>query len=82
MRKVAIDLTKVDPSKYSDTNSARSYCSREFILKNNTKPLSTYLKNYKATFSKSIDHMWEEHDVDRNGYLDREEAKKFLQELS
>ena len=26
--------------------------------------------------------MWEEHDIDKNGYLDREEAKTFLDELA
>jgi hypothetical protein len=26
--------------------------------------------------------MWEEHDRDGNGYLDRDEAKTFLEELS
>ena len=79
---VAIDVTKVDPTKFSDWVSAISNSSRKSNLKNNTKPLSAYLKKYDATFSKSIDQMWEEHDIDKNGYLDKDEAKTFLDELA
>ena len=53
---VAIDLTKVDATKFSDSASAISSSrSRKSTLKNNIKPLSAYLKKYDATFSKSID---------------------------
>ena len=44
--------------------------------------MSAYLKKYDAKFTKSIDLMWEEHDVDKNGFLDRSEARTFLDELS
>ena len=51
-------------------------------MKRNKKPLSAYLKKYRATFSKDIDQLWEQHDVDKNGYLDKIEAKKFMHEVS
>lgn len=66
----------------SSNVSARSTSSRESSLQRNKKPLSYYLKKYNARFTKSIDGMWEEHDRDGNGYLDRDEAKTFLEELS
>ena len=43
-------------------------------MKRNKTPLSRYLKNYDAQFTKSVDEMWDTHDVDKNGWLDRAEA--------
>lgn len=37
--------------------------------------------NYTAKFTKDLDHLWETHDVDQNGYLDRSEARKFVKEI-
>ena len=48
-------------------------------LSNRTKTLKEYLSSYTATFDKDIDVMWNEFDVDKNGYLDREEARGFVQ---
>jgi|TARA_B110000285_G_scaffold190430_1_gene217662 hypothetical protein len=44
--------------------------------------LSEYLENYPASFSEDIDEMWTNFDVDKNGFLDREEAKEFVSKLS
>lgn len=41
-----------------------------------------YLANYTAKFTKDIDALWTYHDIDRNGYLDREEASSFVFEIS
>lgn len=43
--------------------------------------MSSYLKNYNALFSKPIDEVWDQADSDHNGYLDRNEAKQFLDEI-
>lgn len=29
-----------------------------------------------------IDKIWEQYDEDRNGYLDKEEARKFIEDMS
>ncbi len=52
------------------------------ILAKNQNPLKSYLANYKASFSKDIDTLWDIHDRDGNGYLDREEARTYVQEIS
>ena len=44
--------------------------------------MKTYLANYKASFGKDIDDMWDAHDLDGNGYLDRAEARTFVFEIS
>ena len=51
-------------------------------MKRNKTPLSRYFKNYKTQFSKPIDDVWEKFDADQNGFLDKDEAKKFLDEIS
>merc|ERR1711908_134235 len=43
--------------------------------------LKQYLENYSASFSKDIDVLWDTHDIDRNGYLDRKEAKTYLDDI-
>jgi len=50
-------------------------------LADNEVTLKQYLGNYSASFSKDVDEMWEEHDVDKNGYLDRQEAREFVNEI-
>jgi len=40
--------------------------------------LGDYTKHIKG----DVDELWEQKDADKNGYLDREEAKKFLNALS
>ena len=37
-----------------------------------------FLKN---TFSRDLDEMWVEHDKDKNGYLDKSEARTFVAEV-
>ena len=48
----------------------------------NKRPLSHYLSNYEAKFSTCIDLMWNQFDFNQNGYLERDEARKFIDELS
>ena len=50
-------------------------------LSENQVTLKQYLANYKATFENDIDEMWEAQDLDKNGYLDRQEARKFVSEI-
>ena len=50
-------------------------------LARNKTPLSHYLSNYEAKFNKSIDEMWSQFDYNQNGYLERDEAKDFIDEL-
>lgn len=52
------------------------------MLAANQTPLKTYLSTYSANFSVDIDVMWKYHDIDKNGYLDREEARTFVFEIS
>jgi Ca2+-binding EF-hand superfamily protein len=40
------------------------------------------LETYSAKFTKDIDVLWDTHDTDKNGYLDRKEAKTYLNEIS
>ena len=40
------------------------------------------MANYSATFSQDIDVMWNHYDFDNNGYLDREEARGFVDQVS
>lgn len=51
-------------------------------MKRNKTPLSHYLRNYDVKFGNSIDDMWEEFDVNQNGFLERNEAKNFIDKLS
>ena len=44
--------------------------------------MKSYLENYKCSFSKDIDELWEVHDRDGNGYLDKKEASSFVKEIS
>ena len=52
------------------------------LLKRNKTPLSRYLQNYDVKFERPIDEMWDEYDVNKNGYLERDEAKKFIDKIS
>ena len=40
-----------------------------------------FLKNYPVKFSTPLDELWQQNDNDNNGYLDKEEAKEFLDEV-
>ena len=50
-------------------------------LSENEVTLKQYLLNYSATFSRDLDEMWVEHDKDKNGYLDKSEARTFVAEV-
>lgn len=43
--------------------------------------LKEYLAGYKGTFSRDIDELWNTHDLDKNNYLDKEEARPFIAAL-
>ena len=45
-------------------------------------PLTGYLKNYKVSFSKDLDKVWDQYDGDKNGYLDKVESEKFIEEVA
>jgi Ca2+-binding EF-hand superfamily protein len=53
-------------------------------LADNPLSLKEYLKDYCKTvsFSKDIDTLWKDRDLDGNGYLDKEEAKLFLMDVT
>ena len=40
------------------------------------------LAKYDYVFQKDLDQMWTKHDADGNGYLDKEEALPFLDEVA
>ena len=44
--------------------------------------MSQFLKYYPGTFSKPIDEIWDYHDKDMNGFLNKKEALEFLEEVS
>ena len=44
--------------------------------------MTGYLKNYKASFSKDLDKVWDQYDGDKNGYLDKVESEKFIEEVA
>tara|TARA_B110000285_G_C15084200_1_gene595225 strand:+ start:249 stop:569 length:321 start_codon:yes stop_codon:yes gene_type:complete len=52
------------------------------VLAKNENTLKSYLVNYNCSFSKDIDELWVVHDRDKNGYLDKTEAKTFVSEIS
>ena len=41
--------------------------------------MESYLKN--VSFEKPLDQIWEEVDTDMNGYLDKEEARNFMERV-
>ena len=45
------------------------------------KTLKEYLATYSASFSQDIDEVWLKNDLDKNGYLDKVEAKAFLDQV-
>ena len=63
------DKSKVIAEKSSDEKKAQ--------LKESA-PLSEYLKDYTATFSKDIDKLWDGIDTENHGYLDKLESGKFI----
>ena len=48
---------------------------------NKKSSFDDFLKNYPVKFSTPLDELWQQNDNDNNGYLDKEEAKKFLDEV-
>ena len=38
------------------------------------KSFKFYLKNFDCTFEKDLDELWTLHDIDGNGYLNKQEA--------
>mgnify|MGYP006107258245 CR=1 FL=1 len=46
------------------------------------KSLATFLKKYPVKFKKPLDDIWAECDTDNNGYLDKNETPKFLDEVT
>lgn len=67
-------------SRNSDLNMSPE--KKEKLKMSSSKKLSEYLKKYQVKFSKSLDDIWEETDIDNNGYLDRSEAKEFLNKVT
>ena len=55
---------------------------KQQALKRNKTPLSRYLKNYETSFNKSVDEIWDKFDADKNGWLDKVEAKKFIDAIA
>ena len=45
------------------------------------KKFTNFLKNYNFTFKKSLDDVWTEFDTDNDGFLQKDEAKKFLEQV-
>jgi len=44
--------------------------------------LTEYLKNYKCTFTKDLDKLWEGIDTEKHGYLDKLESEKFIEDVA
>jgi hypothetical protein len=91
-KKIPDDLKKPDDSKNAALRKA--YLSAKPVIipeltveekKNLMKKagsLTEYLTNYKCTFTKDIDKLWEGIDSSKNGYLDKLESEKFLEEIA
>ena len=56
--------------------------NQDSSIRKSKQKLSVFLKNYKVKFSKDLDEMWEQYDVNQNGQLGKDEALKFIQALS
>ena len=51
-------------------------------MKANEQPLSSYLQKYQGVEDLTkLDELWTAKDADGNGYLDKAEAQKFIEEL-
>ena len=50
--------------------------------KKNKKKITDYLSNYKVNFSRSLDDIYEEVDIDRNGFLEMAEAVEFMEKAN
>jgi len=57
---------------------------KKVLLKKSEKTLKSHLKNYKVKFfgNKDLDELWSEKDDDKNGWLDKFEAEKFVKEVA
>ena len=81
---MAIQELKIDITDYQIAKTQRKAPSkkRQNSLKKAGKPLSHYLGNYNQFIKADIDQIWEQSDWDRNNWLDKNEAKFFLRNLS
>ena len=59
-----------------------SLSPKQKLLQRNKTPLSKYLKNYDLKLDKSLDELYTSFDADKNGWLDKEEAKNFMNHLA
>ena len=55
---------------------------KTFATGKNPVTLAEYLKNYPVEFTKDLDQLWREKDIDGNDWLDKEEAYEYVKELS
>ena len=56
---------------------------KQSIKKNSHKKLlKNFLVKYDVSFSRDLDEIWDEVDDDKNGFLDKKEAKTFLDEVT
>ena len=44
--------------------------------------LTDYLINYKCSFTKDLDKLWEGIDTEKNGFLDKLESEKFIEAVA
>ena len=65
----------------SPSRTQKSGDARKSSIKANKNDFKRYLATYKCDFSTPLDELWEDFDIDKNGFLDREEAKPFLEEV-
>ena len=68
----------------SFSSSAYDEDKRKSSIKKNAhkKSFDKFLSNYNVAFSQPLDDVWEEFDIDKNGILDREEAKCFVDKIA
>jgi hypothetical protein len=89
---IPADMVKPDDSKLAEQRKAflsakkvmlpaKTEAQTKELLKKQG-PITEYLKNYKASFSKDLDKIWDELDNDKNGYLDKVESEKFIEEVA
>jgi len=89
---IPADMVKPDDSKNAELRK-KFLSAKKVMLPEKTAeekkallkkqgPLTGYLKNYKASFSKDLDKVWDQYDGDKNGYLDKVESEKFIEEVA
>lgn len=75
-------LTPKAKSKRGRTMSVLIPSARRSSMKKGTKTLKDYLGNYKVGFGKDIDVLWSKYDKDNNQFLEKRDAKDFIDELA